>query len=193
MTLENLILTFGYLAIFVFMVTNGIVSLPSSQFIYVTAGFLVPSGKLEFLLIVIIGTIGNSIGNAILYEVSRRKGLKHMIRWRGFSEERIIKLQRAFKHRGAIIIFIGKFLPGVKVFVPVVAGIACMNRMLYSVIIAVTSFLWALGLTYFGVYFGKNYSDGMFGWYSVALILLAIIAIYAFHKYVQGIFLEEVV
>lgn len=193
MTLENLILTFGYLAIFVFMVTNGIVSLPSSQFIYVTAGFLVHSGKLEFLPIVIIGTIGNMIGNAILYEVSCRKGLKYVTRWRGFSEERIMKLQRAFKRRGPIMIFIGKFLPGVKVFVPVVAGIACMNRMLYSVIIAVTSFLWALGLTYFGVYFGKNYGDGTFGWYSVALILLAAIAIYAFHKYVQSIPIEDVI
>jgi len=191
LSIENLILTFGYLAIFVFMVTNGIVSLPSSQFIYVTAGFLVPSGKLEFLPIVIIGTMGNMIGNAILYEVSRRKGLKHVTRWRGFSEERIMKLQRAFKRRGSIIIFIGKFLPGVKVFVPVVAGIACMNRTLYTIIIVVTSFLWALGLTYFGVYFGKNYGDGTFGWYSLGLIILAVAAIYAFHKYVKSISLDD--
>lgn len=190
MTLENLILTFGYFAIFAFMVTNGIVSLPSSQFIYVTAGFFVPTGQLSFLLIVIVGTIGNTIGNVILYEISRRKGLKYITRWRGFSEERIMKLQCAFKRRGSVIIFIGKFLPGVKVFVPVVAGVASMNRMLYAVIIALTSFLWALGLTYFGVYFGRNYNNGTFGWYSFALIILAIVAVYLFHKYVQSISLK---
>ncbi len=175
------------------MVTNGIVSLPSSQFIYVTAGFFVPSGDLSFLPIVIAGTIGNMVGNIILYEVSCRKGLKHVILWKGFSEERITKLHRAFKRRGFMIIFIGKFLPGVKVFVPVVAGIACMNRMLYVVIIAITSFLWALGLTYFGVYFGRNYGDGTFGWYSLTLIILAVIAVYAFHKYVQSIALDEII
>lgn len=175
------------------MVTNGILSLPSSQFIYITAGFLVPSGKLEFLSIVIIGTIGNIIGNAVLYEISCRKGVEYIARWRGFSKERIMKLQRAFKRRGVVIIFIGKFLPGVKVFVPIVAGIACMNRMLYSVIIAITSFLWALGLTYFGVCFGKNYGNGTFRWYGIALILLAIIAIYAFQKYIQSISIEEVI
>ncbi len=191
MTLENLILTFGYSAIFAFMVTNGIVSLPSSQFIYVTAGFLVSSGKLEFLPIVIVGTIGNTIGNVILYEVSRRKGLKYVTRWRMFHEEKIMKLQRAFKRRGSVIIFIGKFLPGVKVVIPVVAGIAIMNRLMYIVIIKVTSLLWAVGLTYFGVYLGGNTGNGMFGWYSFALILLAILAIYAFCRYVKSLSLEE--
>lgn len=173
------------------MVTNGIVSLPSSQFIYVTAGFLVPSGKMEFLPIVIVGTIGNTIGNAILYEMSRRKGLGYITRWRMFREEKILRLQTAFKRRGSMIIFIGKFLPGVKVVVPVVAGIASMNRKLYTVIILITSFLWALGLTYFGVYFGKNIGNGRFGWYSAALILLAVVAIYVFHKYVQRIAPEK--
>lgn len=193
MNLENLMLTFGYLAIFIFMLTNGIVSLPSSQFIYVTAGFLVPSGRLEFLPIVIIGTIGNTIGNMFLYETARRKELKYVVRWKGFSEDRIIKLRHAFESRGLLIIFIGKFLPGVKVFVPIVAGIACMNRLVYITIIVITSFLWALGLTYFGFYFGKNYGDGKFGWYSFALIILAIVAIYAFHKYVQSISIEDAV
>lgn len=193
MTLENLILTFGYFAIFAFMVTNGIISLPSSQFIYVTAGFFVPTGQLSFLLIVIAGTFGNTIGNVVLYEISCRKGLKYVTRWRGFSEERIIKLQCAFKRRGSVILFIGKFLPGVKVLVPVVAGIACMNRVSYAVIITVTSFVWAMGLTYFGVYFGRSYSNGTFGWSSFTLAILAIVAIYLFHKYVQSISVEEVV
>ncbi len=191
MNLEYLILTFGYLAIFIFMITNGIVSLPSSQFIYVTAGFFVPTGRLSFLLIVLIGTIGNTIGNVILYEISNRKGLEYVTRWRGFSEKRILKLHYALEHRGWIIIFLGKFLPGVKVFVPVVAGIAKMNRVIYLLIIAVTSLIWAYGLTYFGVYFGKNYNEGGFGWYSVALIVLSIGAVYVFLKYVQSISVED--
>ncbi len=187
LTLENLILTFGYFAIFVFMITNGIVSLPSSQFIYVTAGFFVPTGDLAFFPIVIFGTIGNFVGNVILYELSYRRGLKYISSFRGFSEERILKLERAFERRGLVIIFLGKFLPGVKVFVPVVAGIARMNRIVYAVIIVVTSFLWAVGLTYFGVMFGKNFETGTFGWYSIALILLSILAIYIFHKYVESV------
>ena len=187
MNIENLILTFSYFAIFGFMITNGIVSLPSSQFVYVTAGLFVPSGQLSFLSIVLAGTMGNVIGNVILYEVSYRKGLKRVARSRYFPEERVVKLQRAFEQRGAFIVFIGKFLPGVKVLVPVVSGIARMNLMLYVAIITITSFLWACGLTYFGVYFGKNYDNGTFGWYGIALVLLAIVAIYVFHKYVDSI------
>jgi membrane protein DedA with SNARE-associated domain len=169
------------------MVTNGIVSLPSSQFVYVTAGFFAPTTDLSVLFIATAGTIGNVIGNVILYEVSRSKGLVYVTGWRGFSEEKIIKLRVAFDCRGPIIIFIGKFLPGVKVVVPVVAGIAEMNRVLYFSIITTTSFLWALGLTYFGFYFGKNYGNGTFGWYSAILIILAGGAIYVFCKYVASI------
>jgi membrane protein DedA with SNARE-associated domain len=173
------------------MVTNGIISLPSSQFIYVTAGFFVPSGQLSFLPIIIAGTIGNILGNIILYEISRKKGMKYVARWKGFSEVKITKLHRAFERKGIIIICLGKFLPGIKVFVPVVAGIASMHRTGYAVIIAITSFLWALGLTYFGFYFGENYEDGTFGLYSVILLAIAAVAIYVFYKYVKSLSVEN--
>ncbi len=187
MTIETTIVTFGYLAIVIFMITNGVISLPSSQFVYVTAGFFAPTIELSILLIAVSGTIGNIIGNTILYEASRSKGIVYVRKWKGFSEEKIAKLQIAFARRGSAVIFFGKFLPGVKVVVPVVAGIAEMNRALYFVIIAVTSFLWALGLTYFGYYFGRNYGDGTFGWYSAGLLILAGGAIYIFYKYVKSI------
>ncbi|MCC2630808.1 MAG: hypothetical protein K0S38_617 [Candidatus Paceibacter sp.] len=174
------------------MITNGVVSLPSSQFIYVTAGFFIPMGKLELLPVVFVGALGNTVGNIVLYEVSRRKGLMFITRWQMFRDEKIKKLQFAFKQRGSVIIFIGKFLPGVKVVVPVVAGIASMNRIWYATIIMLTSVLWALGLTYFGMYFGRNSGNGRFVWYSSALVLLAIVAIYIFHKYIQRISVEKV-
>ena len=167
------------------MVANGIISLPSSQFIYVTAGFFVPSGQLSLLLIVVFGTAGNFLGNVILYELSRRKGIKYIARWKGFSEKKIMGLHTAFERRGPLIIIIGKFLPGIKVLVPAVAGIAHMNRVLYSCIIATTSMLWALGLTYFGVYFGKNYNSGTFGWSTALLLCIAAIAMYIFIRYVK--------
>lgn len=191
MNIEHIILTFGYPAIVIFMITNGIISLPSSQFIYVTVGFLIPSGMFSFIPVVVLGTIGNTIGNVILYEFSARRGLAYVSRWKAFPEKRILKLHTAFKRRGPLIIFIGKFLPGIKVLIPVVAGIALMNRITYVILILVTSFLWALGLTYFGFYFGKNYSNGTFGWFSVVLTLFTIGAMYTFHRYVQKISIEE--
>ena len=190
--LENLIQSFGYVAIFCLMIANGIVSLPSSQFVYVTAGFLVSSGKLEFFPIVIAGTIGNTIGNILLYEATRRKGLDYITRWRMFRKEKILGLECAFRRRGYIIIFIGKFLPGVKVVVPVAAGITKMNRLSYVTIIKVTSFLWAAGLTYFGVYFGRNSRDGTFGFYSIVFVLISIVAIYLFLRYVESLSLKPV-
>ena len=190
MSIETLVLAFSYSAIFVFMVTNGIVSLPSSQFIYITAGFFVPSGELSFLWVAVSGTLGNTMGNTILYELSRRKGIKYVTNWKSFSEERIEKITRAFEKKGWVIILVGKFLPLVKVVVPVVAGIAHMDRTLYTLIIVFSSFLWAVGLTYFGFYFGRNYQAGNFGLYSFILIGIACVAIYMFGKYVESMTTE---
>lgn len=190
-SIETLILNFGYIAIFCFMITNGIVSLPSSNFIYIIAGFLVATGRLLFVPTVVMGTAGNVIGNIILYEIARRKGQGYITRWRMFPEAKMVKLHRAFERKGTVIIFVGKFLPGVKVFVPAVAGIANMGRGIYVFIISVTSFLWAAGLTYFGVMFGKNFEGGKFGIWSCVLVGFAIIAIYVFHRYVESVSLEQ--
>ncbi len=169
------------------MMSNGIMGLPSSPLVYVTAGFFISSTNLSFLLISITGTIGNVLGNILLYEVSRKRGLSYVTRWKGFSQEKIIGLERAFQYRGPIIIFIGKFLPIIKVIVPIIAGIASMNRVLFIAIISLTSFLWALGLVWFGFCFGKNSNNGRIGWYSFLLTIFAIIAIYVFSRYIQRI------
>lgn len=191
MTVETAILTFGYLGIFCLMIVNGVFGFPSSSLIYLSAGFLIASKVLFFLPVVIVGTIGNTIGNIILYELSRRKGLVYITHWRVFSEKNIKRLQRAFELRGSVILFTGKLLSGVRVFVPVVAGVASMDRRLYIFIITITSLLWAIGLTCFGFYFGKNFHEGTLGVWSATPAILIAIAIYSFCRYIQSISLDE--
>lgn len=192
MTIETAILTFGYFGIFCLMTVNGVLGFPSSSLLYLTAGFLIASKVLFFLPVVIVGTIGNTIGNIILYELSRRKGLAYIARWRMFSEKNIKRLQKAFELRGSVILFAGKLLSGVKVFVPVVAGIASMDRRLYVFIIIISSSLWAAWLTSLGFYFGKSFHEGTLGVWSIAPAILVAIAIYSFCRYVQSITLDEI-
>lgn len=190
-SLENLILNFGYIAILFLMITNGIVSLPSSQFIYVTAGILVPLGHFEFLWIVLVGTVGNTIGNIILYEIARSKGILYLQKFKVFKKQTIFKMICTFKKRGVVIIIIGKFLPGIKVIIPIVAAIGKMRRSVYIIIIAITSLFWAVALTYCGVYFSTAVNIGELSWQSVILFFLTFVALYIFYKYTKSLSVDK--
>lgn len=187
MTVETMVLTFGYPAIFFLMVINGVTGLPSSSLMYIFAGFLVGSGTLSLTLVILTGAAGNIAGNIALYELSRRKGVAYIARWRMFSDESIARLRRAFELRGSVIIFVGKLLSGVKVVIPVVAGVAEMNRAIYIIIISTSSLLWATGLSCFGLYLGRSYENNTLHAGGFVPIVLIAAAIVVFCRYVQRI------
>ena len=187
-SIENIVVTLGYLGIFLLMISNGVLSFPSSQILYIVTGFFIFKGDLTLALVVLVGAVGNTIGNIILYELSRRKGLKYITKFQMFPEHAIRKVQVAFNKRGTWFLFIGKLVPALKVFVPIPAGIAKMNRVLYTTIIAITSAIWTLPFIAIGFYFGK--SSDVFGKYAIVLAFIALIVIGVFYKYMNS---EEIV
>lgn len=187
-TIESIILFSGYAGIFFLMIANGVVSFPSSQILYIIAGYFVFTGHLNLFLVVTAGALGNTIGNVILYELARSKGLSYLTRWKIFPERELKKVQVAFNKRGAWFLFIGKLIPALKVFIPIPAGIARIHRALYVAIVAFTSTLWTFPFLAIGYYFGK--SANVFGAYAVVLALIALIVATIFYKFMNS---EEVV
>lgn len=183
-SIEHIIVTLGYIGIFGLMISNGIISFPPSQVLYIITGFFIFTGELNLALVSFIGASGNTIGNIILYELSRKKGLEYIAAFKLFPLREIKKVQVVFKKRGAWFIFLGKLLPAIKVFIPIVAGIGLMNRALYVPIIFITSFLWSLIFIGIGFFFGKNAE--LFGIYPVVLIIVALTAVFAFYKYMNS-------
>ena len=187
-TIESIILFSGYAGIFFLMIANGVVSFPSSQILYIIAGYFVFTGHLNLFFVVITGAIGNTIGNIILYELARSKGLEYLLRWKIFPERELKKVQIAFNKKGAWFLFVGKLIPALKVFIPIPAGIARMNRYLYAGIILVSSSIWPFAFLAIGYYFGK--SAHVFGAYAVVLAFIALIVATVFYKFMNS---EEVI
>lgn len=187
-TIESIVLFSGYAGIFFLMIANGVVSFPSSQILYIIAGYFVFTGHLNLFLVALAGALGNTIGNIILYELARRKGLAYLARWKIFPERELKKVQIAFNKKGAWFLFVGKLLPAIKVFIPIPAGIARMNRYLYTGIILVSSSLWPFPFLAIGYYFGK--SAHVFGTYAIILALIALIVATIFYKFMNS---EEVI
>ena len=183
-TIESLIQGGSYLAIFLLMITNGAISFPSSQVLYIVAGYFIARGDLALFPVALIGALGNTVGNIILYELARKHGRSFIARMKIFPLRELSKVEHAFKKKGAWFIFIGKLLPAIKVFVPIPAGLGKMSRPLFAMLMATASFIWSLGFISIGYFFGK--SSDLFGRYAIILVIIAAVVILLFYRYINS-------
>lgn len=186
--IELLIQSGSYLAIFLLMIANGSVSFPSSQVLYIIAGYFIAQGNLLLLPVALVGALGNTLGNVILYELVRKHGRTFVARMKLFPTRELAKVEAAFHKKGAWFIFIGKLLPAIKVFVPIPAGLGKMHRGLFASLMFVASFIWSLIFISIGYFFGK--SSNLFGHYAIALVVVAAIVLFLFYLYINS---DEVV
>jgi len=187
-SIETILISLGYFGIFSLMIANGAVSFPSSQVLYIIAGYFIAQGNLTLFLVALAGAFGNTIGNIILYELARKHGRSFVARMKLFPERELAKVEHAFKKKGAWFIFIGKLLPAIKVFVPIVAGLGNFSRVLFAPFMFIASFIWALGFISIGYFFGK--SSDLFGHYAIILVIIATVVLLLFYHYINS---EEVV
>lgn len=184
MNIEATIIALGYLGIFLMMIANGTISFPSSQVLYIIAGYFVFTGDLNVVLIIFFGAVGNTIGCIILYEITRQKGLDYILKWKIFPQKEVQKITVALHKKGLWFLFLGKLLPAIKVFVPVAAGMGKARRELFIPIMLISSAIWTAPFLAIGFYFGK--SSGLFGKYAVVLVIVAIIVVGIFYKYINS-------
>lgn len=160
MDLHSIISSFSYLAIFVLMITNGVANFPSSQFLYIICGYFVSTGSLLFIPTIIVGALGNTIGNTITFLLVKKYEHSFARKLLMMDEQTFKKIHSAlhstFIHRGMWYIFFGKLTPSVKAFIPIIAGLANTNTKLTSSIFLIASFIWATAITSIGYFFGEN-------------------------------------
>ncbi len=184
------ILTSGsYAAIFILMITNGAVNFPSSQFLYVIAGYFVSTGSLMFIPTVIAGALGNTIGNIITFSLVKKYD-KPLARKLLMVDEKTFNnihnaLHATFTKHGLWYIFIGKLIPSVKAFIPIVAGLADTKTKITSIIFLVASTIWAIMITSIGYFFGEHVSFKSIT--AVSLSIGAVVAFFAYKAYKKHI------
>lgn len=187
-TIETLIQGGSYFAIFFLMIANGAVSFPSSQVLYIIAGYFIARGDLTLFFVALVGALGNTIGNIILYELARKHGRTFVERMKIFPTRELSKVETAFKKKGSWFIFLGKLLPAIKVFIPIPAGLGKMNRLLFSALMFLASFIWSLAFISIGYFFGK--STDLFGRYAIILVIVAVVVVLLFYRYLNS---EEII
>ncbi|MDP8970700.1 MAG: VTT domain-containing protein [Actinomycetota bacterium] len=161
---ETLITTFGLLGVFgiVFAETGLLVGffLPGDSLLFVT-GLLVSQGILDAPLVVVLAGcfIAAVVGDQVGYAFGRRAG-PHLFRRpdsRWFRQEHVAKAQAYFERYGARTIVLARFIPVVRTFAPVVAGVGTMPYRTFVTYNIVGALLWGVGVTSLGYALGQQF------------------------------------
>ena len=136
--LNNLYGAVGYLGVMVAMaIESAMIPLPS-ELILPYAGFLVSdTSQLEpitgqpwnFWIVVVVATIGNTLGSLIAYAIGAYGGRPFLERYGKYLLIRSHEIELAdsfFARHGAATVFIGRLLPIVRTFISFPAGVARM-------------------------------------------------------------------
>lgn len=191
--ITDIITSFGYLGVFVLMTfESALIPIPS-EVTMPFAGFMVGLGKLNFLLVVFIGAIGNLIGSLMAYALGYWGGetvVHNLVRKYGkyllITLEEVETSEKWFKNHGSKIAFFSRLLPVVRTFISLPAGIAKMNVLHFSIYTFLGSFLWSAFLAWLGLMLGQNWNvlGGYFHKFDYLIVATGLIltALYVYHK-----------
>ncbi len=116
---------YGYAALFVLLMV-GIVGLPlPDETLLAFAGHLISKGKLAFVPTIGTAFLGSLCGITVSYALGRWAGAYFMEKLHPilrFDVGQLEKVRNWFAHRGALLLFFGYFVPGVRHFTALIAG-----------------------------------------------------------------------
>lgn len=161
---KHLIEAFGTIGLFVIVFAeSGILAgffLPGDSLLF-TAGLLASQGVLNLPLITVGCFIAAVAGDQVGYVIGRRYGpaLFRKPESRFFHKRNVERAQAYFAEHGARTIVLARFVPIVRTFAPVVAGVGRMEYRTFVTYNIVGGFLWAVGVTVLGYVLGESIPD----------------------------------
>jgi membrane protein DedA with SNARE-associated domain len=161
----------GYLGVGVAMaIESAMIPLPS-ELILPFAGFLVSDrsviepltrGPWSFWIVVIVATIGNTVGSLIAYAIGAWGGRPFLERYGRYlliRPHEIELAERFFQRYGAATAFFSRLLPIVRTFISFPAGVARMPLGKFIFYSTLGALPWSILLVYAGEQLGSRWQD----------------------------------
>ncbi|MEK7461755.1 MAG: VTT domain-containing protein [Patescibacteria group bacterium] len=168
----------GYLGLFlVVFAESGLFFgffLPGDSLLF-TAGFLSSQGYFSIAPLTILLFIAAVSGDAVGYLFGKKIGPKLFSRPQSFffHPSHIDKTTKFFDKYGSKTILIARFVPIVRTFAPIMAGVGGMKYSIFAKFNILGAFLWAVGLTVLGYVFGHRVPNA--DQYVIPIVVIIII------------------
>ena len=158
---SSLVKDFGYLGIFITLfLESGVIFgffLPGDSLLF-TAGLLASQHYLNIVGLIIVSVSAAILGNNAGYYTGKFIGPalfnKKGSLW--FSPERIKEAHIFFEKEGPLSLVMARFIPAVRTFVPIIAGVGKMPYRTFLIFNAAGGLLWGILLPILGYTLGKK-------------------------------------
>lgn len=159
-SLIGLIKAVGYIGIFsIVFAESGLFFgffLPGDSLLF-TAGFLASQNFLNIWFLNLIIFVGAVLGDNVGYAFGKKVGPKIFKKEQSlfFSKENLFKAAKFYEKYGAITVVLARFMPFVRTFAPIVAGVGQMDYRKFLIYNIFGGFLWTTVLTWLGYFLGS--------------------------------------
>ena len=152
--------------------------LPGDSILF-TVGFLIQGGvhlPFNIFVAILIFFVAAALGDSVGYVFGKRIGRKIFTRPNSllFKQENIQRAEDFYQKHGGKTIIIARFIPIIRTFAPIVAGVGNMNYKSFLSYNLIGAFLWAAGITSLG-YFAGSWFESM--GIEIDTVILPIIAV----------------
>jgi len=155
----NHTMTLTYPMIFLAVFANQLcLPIPSVLFL-ITAGALAKSGSLNLQGIILVGVAGCVLADSAWFIAGRRWGYRVVRRLSSFSmdgQHGAVKARRFFAWRGLPALMFAKFVPGLDILMPPLAGMANGASVPFLLFDAAGAFFWSAGYCFVGYLFADH-------------------------------------
>lgn len=159
--LISLIKTFGYLGLFgiVFAESGLFVGffLPGDSLLF-TAGFLASQGFLNIWILCLLTFVGAVLGDNVGYAFGHKVGPMIFKKEDSilFHKDHLERARIFYEKHGPKALVLARFMPGIRTFAPILAGVGKMDYRNFLSFNAIGGFLWGVCLPLLGYYLGST-------------------------------------
>lgn len=134
--------------------------LPGDSLLF-TAGFLASQGVFAIVPLVLICFAAAVVGDSVGYAFGHRVGRKIFTKDDSllFHRAHLLRAEQFYARHGGKTIILARFLPVVRTFAPILAGVGAMAYPRFLAYNVVGGALWAIGLTVLGYFLGSVVPD----------------------------------
>lgn len=125
------------------------------------AGALAAQGEFSVVTAIAVIVVSAILGGNVGYIIGNRAGPRLFKKEDGilFRREYILRSEEFYEKHGGKTIVLARFIPIVRTFAPVVAGMGSMNKRRFTFYNIAGSLLWGAGVTMLGYFLGQYIPD----------------------------------
>lgn len=130
--------------------------LPGDTLLF-TAGFFAAQGKLPLVGVIVTVAVSSFIGDNVGYTIGKKTGPRLFTKKDGiiFRQEYVRRAEAFYEKHGGKTIIMARYVPIVRTFAPLVAGVGNMKRSRFMLYNACGAILWSVSVVLLGYFLGS--------------------------------------